>query len=60
MNIYYVSTSWQETLARKNRDKELYELAKILRWGDSMPVSLKIDNGKKKVGTPWIKRKING
>lgn len=45
----------QEVLARKKEDPELFQLAKRLQWGDSMPVSLHKVENRKKIGTPWMK-----
>jgi len=52
-----INGTLQETLARKNKDKDLYQLAKLMKWGDQLPVSLKRNEEKKKVGTPWMKNK---
>ena len=48
----------KETLARKNKDKDLYQLAKLMRWGDTLPVSLTKNEEKQKIGTPWMQNKM--
>ena len=45
----------QEVLARKKDDSDLFQLAKRLKWGDSMPVKLQKVENRQKIGTPWMK-----
>ena len=47
----------QEVLVRKKDDDDLFQLTKMMKWGEELPVSLKEWVDKAKIGTPWMKNK---